>query len=454
MREHLEALAARLSAPVDNASLVFFRVWFGLLMLWDTVRFVVTGRVKDYYLDPIFHFKYFGFEWVEPLSPMGMNVLFAAMAILCVLIAVGLFYRVAMALFFLAFTYAFLLEQARYLNHYYLICLVSLLMVFLPANGAYSLDAVMRPRRRRRHTPAWTIWLLRVQLGIVYFYGGIAKLNWDWLQAKPIGDWLATRPDTTPIIGALFTQEWVGYSFAYGGLLFDLLVVPCLLWRKSRAYAFVAAVLFHVTNAKLFHIGVFPWLMIAATTIYFKPSWPRRFLRLEPASAIAARAQPRRGWLVVLAVYVLIQLLLPLRHFLYPGVGSWTEEGHMFAWHMKLRDKEAALRLVIRDPENNHLSRIEPEQDRYGHIRFGELLDWQYEKMSGRPDMILQYAHHIARQARRERGHDVEVRAVSKASLNGRPPQPLIDPDVDLARQPRSLWPASWILPLDPETQR
>jgi hypothetical protein len=34
------------------------------------------------------------------------------------------------------------------------------------------------------------------------------------------------------------------------------------------------------------------------------------------------------------------------------------------------------------------------------------------------------------------------------ASLNGREPQPLIDPVVDLATQPRTLAPASWIVPL------
>jgi len=452
MRQILKALTARLNAPVDNASLVFFRVWFGLLMLWNTVRYIVVGRVEKYYQEPNFHFKYFGFEWVEPLPPMWMHVLFAGMAVLCALIAIGLFYRVSMALFFLVFTYAFLLEQARYLNHYYLICLVSLLLVFMPANGAYSIDAVIRPKRRSRHAPTWTIWLLRAQLGAVYFYGGIAKLNWDWLRAKPMGEWLAARPDSIPVLGALFTQEWMGYAFAYGGLLFDLLVVPFLLWPKTRTYAFVVAVLFHVTNAKLFQIGVFPWMMIAVTTIFFAPGWPRRFLRLEPVSAILAVSRPRPGWMAVLALYVLLQALLPLRHFLYPGVVSWTEEGHMFAWHMKLRDKEAELALVVRDPINGGLRRIERKKEQEKQQRtpvFDELLYWQYDKMSGRPDMILQYAHHVARKERRKTGHDVEVRAVTSASLNSRPPQPLIDPAVDLAKQPRSLWPATWILPLD-----
>ncbi len=51
-------LGARLCAPVDNASLVFFRLAFGLLMLWNVVRYIVVGRVNEYYVEPGFHFKY------------------------------------------------------------------------------------------------------------------------------------------------------------------------------------------------------------------------------------------------------------------------------------------------------------------------------------------------------------------------------------------------------------
>ena len=154
--------------------------------------------------------------------------------------------------------------------------------------------------------------------------------------------------------------------------------------------------------------------------------------------------------MAVLALYVLLQALLPLRHFLYPGVVSWTEEGHAFAWHMKLRDKEAVLRLVARDLVGEKVWQIDLQDPKTST----ELTDWQRDKMSGRPDMILQYAHHIARRLRAQTGHDIEVRAQAKASLNGRPYQVLIDPNVDLAKERRSLWPATWIMPLDPPDQR
>ena len=427
----------RLNAPVDNASLVLFRIAFGVLMLWNTVRYLLADRVCRYYLDPQFHFKYLGFEWVEPLPDFWLHALFYFQAALCLCIALGFLYRLAMFLFFVTFTYAFLLEQARYLNHYYLICLASLLLVFVPAHGALSLDAGRCKDLRTRHAPAWSIWLLRAQLAIVYFYAGVAKLNPDWLAGEPMRMWLADRSDT-PVVGSLFTEEWVVFAFSYGGLAFDLLVAPMLFWPRTRIYAFALAIAFHFLNAGLFHIGVFPWLMIAMTTIFFVPDWPRRFLRLpEAGNAPSFRNHPLRN--AALGLYLALQMLIPLRHYLYPGNVSWTEEAHAFAWHMKLRDKASNLVLVARDPVTHEVWHIDPTT---------ELQDWQERKMSGRPDMILQYAHHVAQRLRAKTGHAIEVRAQTLVSLNGRPKQQLIDPDVDLARVHRNIWPAPWIVPL------
>ncbi len=242
--------------------------------------------------------------------------------------------------------------------------------------------------------------------------------------------------------------------FAYGGLAFDLAVVPALLWRRTRPFAFALAVVFHGLNALIFHIGVFPWLMIAATTLFFPPEWPRRFglpvAWPEPARTPAPTGLlPRqRAGLVVLGTYLAVQLLFPLRHFLYPGNVSWTEEGHRFSWHMKLRDKDTEAVFEIRDLDTGTTWKVSPQ---------ARLSPRQAEEMPDRPDMILQFAHHLAAEVRRQGHANVEVRARVMASLNGRPPQPLVDPEVDLAREPRTLFPARWIVPLRealPDRQR
>jgi hypothetical protein len=139
-----------------------------------------------------------------------------------------------------------------------------------------------------------------------------------------------------------------------------------------------------------------------------------------------------------LAVYMAVQVLLPLRHFLYPGEVSWTEEGHPFSWHMKLRDKEATALFTLNDPASGRVWTVDLRQCQ----------NRQCDKMAGQPDMIIQFAHHLAEEKRREGYPNVEVRALVLASLNGRRPQLLIDPAVDLAKVRRSMWPASWIVPL------
>jgi len=253
-----------LFVPVDAASLAVFRIAFGALMLWEVWKYFANGWIARYYVDPTFHFTYFGFEWVRPWPGSWMYVHFAILGVLAGCIALGTLYRLATMLFFLAFSYTFLLEQARYLNHLYLVCLISFLMIFVPAHRALSIDARFAPHIESAVVPAWVVWVLRFQIAVLYVYGGIAKLNGDWLLGEPVRTWLAQRSDQS-VLGSWLTQEWLVYALCYGGLLFDLLIVPLLLWRRTRTVALVAALAFHLMNAYLFTIGIFPWLMIAAT---------------------------------------------------------------------------------------------------------------------------------------------------------------------------------------------
>ena len=419
-------------------------------MLWEVWRYFDHGWIKRYWIDPTFHFAYYGFEWVKPWPGDGMYLHMLALALLSTLILVGCLYRLSTILFFLGFTYIFLLEQARYLNHFYFVCLVSLSMILIPAHRTFSVDAQWRPKLRSETAPTWSLWLLRAQMAIVYFYGGLAKLNGDWLRGEPMRMWLAGRTDY-PVLGPYFDKEWMIYLFSYGGLLFDLLTAPLLLWRKTRPYAFCLVVVFHLTNNWLFQIGIFPWFSIGMSALFFSPDWPRR---LFSSLGLARRQQAQKVEIVTtnrgqfqqyatlgfLGTFMAFQLLMPLRHWLYPGNVSWTEEGHNFSWHMKLRSKSARVLFTVTDTKTKESWTIRPRK---------YLKRWQERKMSTRPDMILQFSRFLAEQMQKEGHGQVEVRARVMASLNGRRPRLLIDPTIDLAAQRPSLWPAPWILPLD-----
>jgi hypothetical protein len=301
-----------------------------------------------------------------------------------------------------------------------------------------------RPELRSDTAPAWALWALRAQIGIVYVYGGLAKLNGDWLRGEPLRMWLANRGGV-PIFGPWLTEEGVVYLFTYGGLLLDLCIVPLLLWRTTRPYAFGAAALFHLLNALLFRIGIFPCLALAATALFFSPDWPRRLVaRFRPTAvpaSIRPAVEPRasRSWMGgLLAVYFAWQLLFPLRHWLYPGNVNWTEEGHLYSWHMKLRDKRSDAIFIVTDRASGTTWELDSG---------GFLTRRQVSKMASRPDMILQFAHWLAELLESD-GGAVEVRARVHASLNGRRPQLLIDPETNLAAERRDWRPARWILPL------
>ncbi len=442
------SLIKRLFEPIDIAWLVVFRIAFGALMLWDAFRYLSKGTVLRQYILPTFQFKYFGFEWVSPLPDDWMYLVFYVWGILALFILLGLWYRLSAILFFLTFTYVFLLDQTAYLNHNYLISLVSFLMIFLPANRNFSLDTLWKPHTRTEVVPAWTLWLLQFQIGIVYFYGGLAKLNIDWLvHAQPLREWL---PKPFPVLSQFMTHEHIAYFFSYGGLFLDLLIVPLLLWKRSRLLAFIAALFFHLANSQIFHIGIFPWFMIAATLLFFPPDWPRQILKRLPWKTARQGSSPPLAQLNgsprlplltsgLLLLYASFQILFPLRHWLYPGDVSWTEEGHRFSWHMKLRDKEMRYLFVVVDPVTRQSWNINPKD---------YLTTRQANKVGTRPDMILQFAKHLAKEFQKKGFPGVKVHASVFISLNGRKAELMIDPTVDLAAQPRNLMPAPWILPL------
>jgi len=360
------------------------------------------------------------------------------LGVLALAVMLGFAYRIAAPLLCVGFTYVFLLDEARYLNHFYLICLLAFILAVVPAHAAWSVDA---SRGRAPAARRWAVWLVRFQVGAPYFFGGLAKANADWLNGEPLRSWLAEKGDL-PLAGPLLRSDAAPFVFAYGGLVFDLCIVPLLLYRRTRPFAFVAACVFHLTNSQLFSIGVFPFLMIIATTIFFPPEWPRRFVNRVSGAWSVPAARPCsllrvRLTTAALVGYAVIQLTVPLRHHFYPGDVSWTEEGHRFSWHMKLRDKSAAARFLATDPSSRETFEIDWRQD---------LATWQYEEMSIRPDMILQYAQHVSRRYAREHGRPIEVRALVAASLNARAPRLLVDPTVDLSGQARRRRAADWIV--------
>jgi hypothetical protein len=145
--------------------------------------------------------------------------------------------------------------------------------------------------------------------------------------------------------------------------------------------------------------------------------------------------------------FLLIMLLLPLRHWVIADDVLWTEEGHRLSWRMMLRSRTGNTKFYVVDKATQTRTKI----------RLNEYLSAkQQQSVQSKPDFIWQFAQKLKRSYRVE-GKEIQVFVDSKVSINGRKFIPFIDPEVDLAAQEWSHWKHhDWILPsplyMDPDT--
>ncbi len=385
---------------------IIFRVLFGCLLAFSAIRFFYNGWIHDLYVTPGFHFTFSGFEWVKVLPPAGMYILFSLMIICGLMIAFNLLFRAACVLYFLVFTYVELIDVTYYLNHYYLVSLLVFILAF------YDSRAPSSTRYNQK-----IIFFLKLQLSIVYFFGGINKIEADWLlHAQPLQIWLHANSDLF-LLGKLLTFKTTAYTIAWAAMLFDI-GVPFLLWsRKTRLAGYILLSFFHLLTALLFNIGMFPWIMMTGTLLFFNNA-PRAGELFEHVR--------KQAILWPLAVLALWQMVFPLRHFLYPGNYLWTEQGFRFAWNIMLIEKDGMIDFGMKDSTGNIYDIVEKDY----------LTPFQIKMVATQPDLILQFARYIKSKQPQTR----EIVAECHVSLNGRRSQLFFDPKLNLLTQPDELY--------------
>lgn len=441
---------------ISTAVLANFRILFGLMMALSVVRFWAYGWIETQYIDPVYYFSYF--DWIVHPGARGIYVLFGTVFLGALGIMLGWYYRISATLFFLSFTYIELLDKTNYLNHYYFVSLVGFLLIFLPVHRDFSLDVIRKPALYLRKIPVWTVNLVKFQLALVYVFAGLAKLNPDWLfRAMPLKLWLPAQSHV-PLIGGLLNYEVTAYVFSWCGAFYDLFIVFFLMYRPTRLLAYAAVVVFHVATALLFQIGMFPYIMILATLIFFSAEahdrvqmWIKQRINfpLPTETTFINNHTPALpllfSWSAIrpaVLLFIIIQLLIPLRFMAYPGHLFWTEQGYRFSWRVMLMEKAGYATFTVSDQNNQRREWVDNN----------DYLTPQQEKMmSTQPDMILQFAHHLA-DVYRQRGYtDPIIKCQSRVTLNGVSSQPLVDPTVNLAAESVSWKNKTWILPFNPQ---
>ncbi len=444
-----------LNSYTETTTLAFFRLAFGFMMFFSLVRFASHNWIEEFYIKPQFHFTYYGFGWVKPMGNY-IYLLFIITSIAAIFVAIGYKYRLAIVTFFLGFTYIELIDKTTYLNHYYFVSVISFVLIFLPANATFSVDALRNSKIAFQKIPRWNVDILKLLLAIVYFYAGLAKLNTDWLlDAMPLKIWLPNNSDL-PIIGFLFNENWVHYAFSWAGMAYDLSIIFLLLHKPTRLFAFFLVVVFHVLTRILFPIGVFPYIMIISTLIFFDSTFHKKCLDYFFSKLVKFNSSLFENGRVkvqnftiayklklsFICLFIAFQLFFPFRYLLYKNELFWTEEGYRFSWRVMLMEKAGYIQFIVKDAKSNKEIRVNNSQF---------LTTFQEKQMSFQPDFILEYAHYLCKYYKSAGIKNPEVYVESYVALNGRLSQRYIDPKINLANKYESFLPKTWILPFNDE---
>lgn len=413
------AVSRLATKPVSAASAAVFRIGFGGAGALLVVRFFAHDWINRLYVDPVFHFTYPGFGWVRPLSAPGMHLLFAGLGLAAVAVAVGFRHRLFAVVFALGLAYLELIDRTLYLNHYYWMVLTGLVIAFLPLSNTWSVDSRYGSIADRGRVPAWVVWVLRFQVGMVYFFAGLAKLNTDWLiRAEPLATWLPARSGLW-LVGPVLAMPVTAFALSWVGALFDLTIVGWLSWRRTRPFAYVVLVAFHLTTWILFpSIGLFPLIMSIGALVFFEPGWPLRLTGARFVStARAGRLSP--AWVTLACIYALVMLALPLRHHLRDSDVAWSGDGYLGSWQVMLNEKSGSAEFIVWDADNDsHWWTGPPDY----------LTERQVMVMATDPALIAQTAELVSAD-----NGGLPVSADVKMAINGRPSTQFTDPDVIVA---------------------
>ena len=472
-------LHAMLFDEVDGRGVAVFARGYGVCLVY--FAHVTLPSYIERLDNTVLTFGYAPFSHFPPLghpSPVALWLLQRTLLFAGTSLAIGLLPRCALCLSTLALLHVLALDRIVYNNHYVL--MIELCALLLAADErclAWPL------RSRRAVLPYWQLLSLQLLVLTPYFYGGLAKLNRSWLlDAEPVRTWademLGSMDDASGghvaqalehlARGATDAELLTAFAFfvSYAGLLIDLLVPLALLHRARwlRCSAALVALGFHACNRLWFGLGVFPYLCVLGLSLFLvggqvhvveqaavpasrhparptsKPAESTQAVTkpTESTQAVTKPAEsthrfaPRRRWpAVAVLALALLHCVLPFRHLWRhrgdEGYSSlWTEEGSLFAWHMKRVERSGwlALRVLALDTTQREWTLI-PETDTALHPAQAGFLPVS-------PTMLLTYAQHL-QTLYAARGVNVSVFAHdSCVSANGRPAQRLFVAAADL----------------------
>ncbi|QNJ97190.1 HTTM domain-containing protein [Constantimarinum furrinae] len=482
-----DRLGQFLFAPTNASIVSLYRIIFGLFMVYQMIYYYQLDYTYQFLTGPELLFPYQGLEFLSPLSESVMKLIHFGLLASSVLITVGFLYRYAMLFFCIGFTYFSFIDKTLYNNHLYLISLISFVLIFISADRKYSLKAYFSKQITTDLIPAWNQYILMFLIGLPYFFGGIAKLSPNWLNTDLVQ--IMVQESRTGGLTSIIPKDVLVWLIKYVGLVYDLLIVFLLLNKRTRSIGIVFILIFNFLNHSVLFgdIGLFPFLMICSTILFFdadkvgkfidsiftkkfhkkvvkrkekRPKRPkmtkaeRRIFQANQAkirSEQQEESQPisispwtgsRKAVVIGLSLFILFQITFPLRHFFITDNPEWTGRAVRFSWRMKMQTRELnTLEMTFSDRKTGE----------FGPVEVSSFLSTnQFIHLAEDPDNFIHLAKYLHKKIESSTGIiDPLIRADVQVSFNGLTNQPMFARDLDLVRvSEKEQFGESWISPL------
>lgn len=398
------------------------RFLLGFIVIAELLLYrFVRDDIDVFFLQPSFHFSYTGFEWIRHLDFIPINVTYWALILSLFLFSIGKFKKVSLPLTAILFGYFFLYERAAFLNHWYLIWLL-----FIVYAIAYPLQKT-RLYNETSDNPAKIynipFKLMQFLAVVVYFYSGLSKLNNDWILGYPMALLLPKYFGINSLSNTMVIIISNAITF------FEISISILLLQtnNKVKNFAVIMCTIFHLLNLIFLPIGFFPVIMIILTLSFSTDflNFLHRKIKLpiinnDTNKAFTIGVFSRS----IVILFVVAQLLIPLRKHYFYSQSIWDGRGQLFSWSMFTRTIGGSLeyRVVNLTDSNEQLINL---------FDFG-ITEAQYSKMKRSSDYIYKFANHI-KQSEKYKSKEIQIFVESTVSLNGRLAQLNIHPSYNFA---------------------
>ena len=405
---------------VENRYFNYIRIFIAFLTIKYTLHELSLQEPEAIKTQDYLYYQ--NFAWAIKLLGEDSVWIFFSKIIFAASLLAGFFIRESLFLIFVFTTYLFLNHPLDWLNHEYLLCIVYFLLLFTPLEKA--------KKDPEGFSYSWSLNAIKLMMLIVYFYGGLSKITYDWFNGYPIYLWLDNSMRLFSYLEPIVDKKTLAILLSYSSFFLDLFAPVFLFIKKTKKIFISFLIVFHLLNGEMFMIGSFPYMAIFLTCLFLIES---KESSDSPSISVVDKAK-----FYVLGLFFLIQIIIPMKRFLYSYDTLWTGESRRFGWRMMSSQHICHITFYARDKKTGETS----------EYRLDSLSLESKSDICNYPNHIIQTARMIKGQAFVQ-GREVSVHARAYASLNGRKAQELVDPNVDLSEQEEKMFGSfSWIYPL------